>query len=149
MKKAIAIKLLKSKSARRVAIKALQNKKVRGIVVNLAKRRVLEGKHAPLARRLRQAPCQHAPASPPLVGTLSLTASLVSPAPPFGRRLVRKSSRGVALSIEPYRLGQRFVARRRARPEQKELKARPRPSVADKRRAAKAGACLAKRGSFG
>jgi hypothetical protein len=41
VKKAIAIKLLKSKSARRVAIKALQNKKVRGIVVNLAKRRVL------------------------------------------------------------------------------------------------------------
>jgi hypothetical protein len=41
VKKAIAIKLLKSKSTRRVAIKALQNKKVRGIVVNLAKRRVL------------------------------------------------------------------------------------------------------------
>ena len=41
MKKAIAIKLLKSKSARKVAIRALQNKKVRGIVVNLAKRRVL------------------------------------------------------------------------------------------------------------
>lgn len=40
MKKAIAIKLLKSKSARKVAIKALQNKKVRRIVVNQAKRRV-------------------------------------------------------------------------------------------------------------
>ena len=41
MKKAIAIKLLKSKSARKVAIKALQNKKVRRIVVNQAKRWVL------------------------------------------------------------------------------------------------------------
>jgi hypothetical protein len=41
VKKAIAIKLLKSKSARRVAIKALQNKKVRRIVINQAKRRVL------------------------------------------------------------------------------------------------------------
>jgi len=41
MKKAIALKLLKSKSARKVAIKALQNKKVRQIVVNQAKRRVL------------------------------------------------------------------------------------------------------------
>lgn len=41
MKKAIAIKLLKSKTARKVAIKALQNKKVRQVVVNQAKRRVL------------------------------------------------------------------------------------------------------------
>jgi hypothetical protein len=41
MKKAIAIKLLKSKTARKVAIKALQNKKVRQIVVTQAKRRVL------------------------------------------------------------------------------------------------------------
>ncbi len=41
MKKAIALKLLKSKTARKVAIKALQNKKVRQIVVNQAKRRVL------------------------------------------------------------------------------------------------------------
>ena len=41
MKKAIAIKLLRSKTARRVAIKALQNKKVRKIVADQAKRRVL------------------------------------------------------------------------------------------------------------
>jgi hypothetical protein len=41
MKKAIALKLLKSKTARKVAIKALQNKKVRKIVVTQAKRRVL------------------------------------------------------------------------------------------------------------
>ena len=41
MKKAIALKLLKSKTARKVAIKALQNKKVRQVVVNQAKRRVL------------------------------------------------------------------------------------------------------------
>lgn len=41
MKKAIALRLLKSKSARKVAIRALQNKKVRQIVVNQAKRRVL------------------------------------------------------------------------------------------------------------
>jgi hypothetical protein len=41
VKKAIAIKLLKSKSARKVAIKALQNQKVRRIVVNQAKRRML------------------------------------------------------------------------------------------------------------
>jgi hypothetical protein len=41
VKKAIALKLLKSKTARKVAIKALQNKKVRQIVVNQAKRRVL------------------------------------------------------------------------------------------------------------
>lgn len=40
MKKAIAIKLIKSKTARRVAIKALQNPRVRKIVVNQAKRRV-------------------------------------------------------------------------------------------------------------
>jgi hypothetical protein len=41
VKKAIALKLIKSKTARHVAIKALQNKKVRKIVVNQAKRRVL------------------------------------------------------------------------------------------------------------
>ncbi len=40
MKKAIALRLLKSKTARHVAIKALQNKRVRKIVVNQAKRRV-------------------------------------------------------------------------------------------------------------
>ncbi len=43
MKKAIAIKLIKSKTARRVAVKALQNKKVRKIVVDQARRRVLGG----------------------------------------------------------------------------------------------------------
>ena len=40
MKKAIALKLIKSKTARRAFIKALQNKKVRKIVVNQAKRRM-------------------------------------------------------------------------------------------------------------
>ena len=43
----------------------------------------------------------------------------------FAWRLVRKSSWGVAMSIGPYRRWQRFVARRRARPEPKRLKARP------------------------
>ena len=41
MKKAIAIKLIKSKTARKVAIRALQNKRVRKIAVDVAKRRVL------------------------------------------------------------------------------------------------------------
>ncbi|CAN5784620.1 MAG: hypothetical protein ACR2FR_00395 [Rubrobacter sp.] len=41
MKKAIALKLIKSKTARQVAIKALKNPRVRKIVVNQAKRRVL------------------------------------------------------------------------------------------------------------
>ena len=40
MKKAIALRLLKSKTARHIAIKALQNKRVRKVVVNQAKRRV-------------------------------------------------------------------------------------------------------------
>jgi hypothetical protein len=41
VKKAIAIKLIKSKTARQVAVKALKNPRVRKIVVNHAKRRVL------------------------------------------------------------------------------------------------------------
>ena len=41
MKKAIAIKLIKSKTARRVAIKAMMNPRVRKIVVDQAKRRVM------------------------------------------------------------------------------------------------------------
>ena len=41
MKKAIAIKLLKSKTARRVAIKALQNEKVRKVAIDVARKRVL------------------------------------------------------------------------------------------------------------
>ena len=41
MKKAIVLKLIKSKTARQVAVKALQNKKVRKIIANQAKRRVL------------------------------------------------------------------------------------------------------------
>ncbi len=41
MKKAIVIKLIKSKAARRVAVKALKNPRVRKIVVDQAKRRVL------------------------------------------------------------------------------------------------------------
>jgi hypothetical protein len=40
MKKAIAIKLIKSKTARRVAVKALKNPRVRKIVVDQTKRRV-------------------------------------------------------------------------------------------------------------
>ena len=40
MKKAIAIKLIKSKIARRAAVKALKNPRVRKIVVDQAKRRV-------------------------------------------------------------------------------------------------------------
>ncbi len=41
MKKAIALKLIKSKTARNVAVKALKNPKVRKIVVKQARRRVL------------------------------------------------------------------------------------------------------------
>jgi hypothetical protein len=41
VKKAIAIKLIKSKTARRVAVKAMMNPRVRRIVVDQARRRVL------------------------------------------------------------------------------------------------------------
>ena len=41
MKKAIAIKLIKSKTARQVAVKAMMNPRVRKIVADQAKRRVL------------------------------------------------------------------------------------------------------------
>jgi hypothetical protein len=41
VKKAIAIKLIKSKTARRAAVKALKNPRVRKIVANQAKRRVI------------------------------------------------------------------------------------------------------------
>jgi hypothetical protein len=41
VKKAIVIKLIKSKTARRVAIKAMMNPRVRKIVVDQAKRRVM------------------------------------------------------------------------------------------------------------
>jgi hypothetical protein len=41
VKKAIAIKLIRSKTARRVAVKAMMNPKVRRIVVDQARRRVL------------------------------------------------------------------------------------------------------------
>ena len=41
MKKAIAIKLIKSKTARRVAVKAAMNPKVRKIIVNQTRRKVL------------------------------------------------------------------------------------------------------------
>ena len=41
MKKAIVLKLIKSKTARRVAIKAMMNPRVRKIVVDQAKRRVM------------------------------------------------------------------------------------------------------------
>jgi hypothetical protein len=41
VKKAIAIKLLKSKTARRVVVKAAMNPKVRKIVVDQARRRML------------------------------------------------------------------------------------------------------------
>jgi hypothetical protein len=39
--KAIAIKLIKSKTARRVAVKAMMNPRVRKIVVDQTKRRVI------------------------------------------------------------------------------------------------------------
>jgi hypothetical protein len=41
VKKAIVIKLIKSKTARRVALKAMMNPRVRKIVVDQAKRRVM------------------------------------------------------------------------------------------------------------
>ena len=41
MKRAIAIKLIKSKRARRVALKAMMNPRVRKIIINQARRRVL------------------------------------------------------------------------------------------------------------
>ena len=41
MKKAIVIKLIKSKTARRVAVKAAMNPRVRKIVVDQARRRVM------------------------------------------------------------------------------------------------------------
>ena len=41
MKKAIVIRLIKSKTARRAAVKALKNPKVRKIVADQAKRRVI------------------------------------------------------------------------------------------------------------
>jgi hypothetical protein len=41
VKKAIAIKLIKSKTARRVAVKAAMNPKVRKIIVNQTRRKVL------------------------------------------------------------------------------------------------------------
>jgi hypothetical protein len=41
VKKAIVIKLIKSKTARRVALKAMMNPRVRKIVVDQARRRVM------------------------------------------------------------------------------------------------------------
>jgi hypothetical protein len=41
VKKAIVIKLIKSKTARRVAVKAMRNPRIRKIVVDQAKRRVI------------------------------------------------------------------------------------------------------------
>ena len=41
MKKAIVIRLIKSKTARRVAVKAAMNPRVRKIVVDQARRRVM------------------------------------------------------------------------------------------------------------
>jgi hypothetical protein len=41
VKKAIVIKLIKSKTARRAAVKAVKNPRVRKIVADQAKRRVL------------------------------------------------------------------------------------------------------------
>jgi hypothetical protein len=40
MKKAIALKLIKSKTARRTFVKAMKNPRVRKIVVDQAKRRI-------------------------------------------------------------------------------------------------------------
>jgi hypothetical protein len=96
MKKAIALKLLKSKAARKVAIKALQNKKVRKIVVTQAKRRVL-GK---IARGGTAAPCYF----PARLGPAAYACRHFSMPSPSGRRLVRKSSRSAAIGVEPYRV---------------------------------------------
>ncbi len=41
MKKAIVIKLIKSKTARRVAVKAAMNPRVRKIILDQARRRVI------------------------------------------------------------------------------------------------------------
>ena len=41
MKKAIAIRLIKSKTARRVAIKAAMNPRIRKIILDQARRRVM------------------------------------------------------------------------------------------------------------
>ena len=41
MKKAIVLKLIKSKTARRVAVKAAMNPKVRTIIINQTRRKVL------------------------------------------------------------------------------------------------------------
>jgi hypothetical protein len=41
VKKAIAIKLIKSKTARRVAVKAAMNPRVRKIILDQARRRVI------------------------------------------------------------------------------------------------------------
>ena len=41
VKKAIVIKLIKSKTARRVAVKAMMNPRVRKIVVDQARRKVM------------------------------------------------------------------------------------------------------------
>jgi hypothetical protein len=41
VKKAIVIKLIKSKTARRVAVKAMRNRRIRKIVEDQAKRRVI------------------------------------------------------------------------------------------------------------
>jgi hypothetical protein len=41
MKKAIAMKLIKSKTARRVAVKAAMNPRVRKIIVDQARRRMM------------------------------------------------------------------------------------------------------------
>jgi hypothetical protein len=41
VKKAIVLKLIKSKTARRVAVKAAMNPKVRKIIVNQTRRKVL------------------------------------------------------------------------------------------------------------
>jgi hypothetical protein len=41
VKKAIALKLIKSKTARKVAIKALRNERVRKVAVEVAKRKML------------------------------------------------------------------------------------------------------------
>jgi len=41
VKKAIVIKLIKSKTARRVAVKAMRNPRIRKIVVDQARRKVI------------------------------------------------------------------------------------------------------------
>lgn len=62
-------------------------------------------------------------------GVTSAKISTLKPAASPFRRVVRKSSRGAATSVEPYRLGRLSRLPNRARPERKKLKARAKPEA--------------------